>query len=124
MKYLISLLFFLVLIIPVYEVFVPYEDKPEWELTFIWEDFVAFVSYILLALLWFAYLKKQHTFLRFLLVIFSGMSLIGMLLAVAMPSMDLIFLLGMPLYMILCLLLSFYLMRVEKRISKSPADKF
>ncbi|WP_284652986.1 hypothetical protein [Flavobacterium terrisoli] len=118
MKYIISLLFLSMLFIPIYEVYIPYENKPEkecWEIAYIWEDFLAFASYLFFTLAWFLNLLKRNKFLRISLLIFSVLNLIGTFLAASMPAQDLVFLLGMPIYLILCLSVLFYIIKMERR---------
>ena len=125
LKNIISLLFLSMLFIPIYEVFVPYENKPEnecWELTFVWEDFITFLSYSLFAIVWFLNLYIQNKFLKIILIIFAIINLIGTFLAGSMPSQDLIFSLGMPIYMILCLCVLFYIIKIENRKKATSAN--
>lgn len=118
MKYIVSILFVLILFIPVYEVFTPYENKPEkecWEFAFIWNDSIAFLSYIILFIGWFLNLIKQNKFLKISLITFSILNLIGTILATSMPSQDLFFLPGTGIYMMVCFLVPLYLIKFEKR---------
>jgi hypothetical protein len=114
-KYVTTLLFIALLCIPIYTVFVPYENKPEqecWEFRFVWDNFFEFLSYFLLASLWVLNLFKSTRILRIFLITFSLLTLIGIFLAGAMPTQDLVPYWGMIVYMILCILVSFYSIRV------------
>lgn len=118
MKYIISFLFLLMLLIPIYEVFVPYENKPEkecWELKFIWEDFITLFSYFLFALFWLLNLKYRNNFLRILLSIFAIINLIGTFIAGIVPCPDLVFVWGTPVYAVLCLCVLFYIIKIINR---------
>jgi hypothetical protein len=116
-KYITMFLFIALLFIPIYMVFVPYENKPEqecWEFRFVWEDFFAFLSYLLLAFFWVLNLFKSNKILRIFLIAFSLLNLIGIFMAGAMPTQDLVPYWGMIVYMILCILVSFYVIRIGK----------
>lgn len=118
MKYIISILFLLILLIPIYEVFAPEENETQdkwWKLVFIWEDFITMLFYTVLALGWFLNLVKHNKLLRILLIVFAIVNLIGTFLATSVPSQDLVYLPGTGIYLIVCLLILFYLIRIEKR---------
>jgi hypothetical protein len=105
-----------VLLVPVYEVFIPYENKPEkkcWELRFIWEDSIILLSYMFLLLFWILNIVKQNGFLKIFLIAFSTLNLIGAFLSLSMPSQDLTFQPGIGIFMILCFLILFYLIKLK-----------
>lgn len=105
------------LFIPIYEVFIPYDDKPEqewWVSRFIWEDFFLFISYLMLALPWLAYCFSPKKLLRTMLIVFSFVNLAGTFMAGAMPMQDLSPLWGMPVYLVVCIAILFYILRIEK----------
>lgn len=113
-KYIINFLFVLILITPIYEVFIRYENKPVnecWELRFIWEDSITLLAYTLLLLGWILNMVKQSKLLIILLIAFSVLSLIGTSLLFSIPSQDLIFLPGTGIFMILCFMILFYLIK-------------
>lgn len=117
LKYIISFLFLSILLIPIYEVYVPYENKTEnecWEFRYIWEDFSILLSYTILVLGWFLFLYKKNKYLKTSLIVFSIINLIGIFFATSMPAQDLVFWFGAAVFMLLCFLILFYLIKFEK----------
>ena len=118
-KYIINFLFVLILITPIYEVFIPYENKPVnecWELRFIWEDSITLLAYTLLLLGWILNMVKQSKLLIIILIAYSVLSLIGTFLSFSIPSQDLIFLPGTGILMILCfMILLYYILHLINR---------
>lgn len=110
------------LILPIHEVFIPYENKPEkdcWELLFIWQDLNAFLLYIFFCLCWIIYFFKQTLFLRILLIIYSLTNLYLIYKILSFPMQDFLPYWGIWNYIILSLLVLVYTSLIESFMKKN-----
>lgn len=125
-KIIVSFLFLLLFFLPMYEVFVPSNNTPEqefWEIRFIWEDFIFFLCYILLALLWILQFFIQHKILSILLIILPAIVSVLIFSTMILPSQDIVYSIGIFIYLAICLLIILYKWKIHIPINASTNQK-
>jgi hypothetical protein len=126
-KYLISFLLLSILIIPIFEVCNPYENKPEkecWEFLYIWQDSHLFIFYIIFVLIWVTFLIKSYKFLSLILIVYSLLNLVLIYNTIAFPSPDFSIFWGTVIYSIVSLLLPFCIIVDWFRKKTSAKNRF